>query len=54
MKEGTLLHRKGITRDIYGKSIEDNLGRIATRVRRLPRFEIDTINNKFKKNEDSK
>lgn len=54
MKRGTLLHRKGITRDIYGKAIEDTLGRIATRVGDSLALEIDTINNKFKKNEDSK
>lgn len=53
MKKGTVLHRKGITRDIYNKALEETIGNIGSRVGETLALEIDTINNKFKRNEDS-
>lgn len=53
MKKGTVLHRKGVTKDIYSKALQETLGNIGDRVGEKLALEIDTINNKFKSNENS-
>lgn len=53
MTKGTVLHRKGVTRDIYGKALEDTLGNIGQRVGEAMALDIDTINNKFKEDENN-
>ena len=48
-----VLHRKGVTKDIYSKALQETLGNIGDRVGEKLALEIDTINNKFKSNENS-
>lgn len=53
MKEGTLLHRKGMTRDIYGEALEKALNNISEGVAGVLSLEIETINQNYSKDEDN-
>ena len=54
MTKGTIIYRKGVTKDNYDKALEDTIGRISDRVGEAMAIDIDTINKNFKKNEDNK
>ncbi len=53
MKEGTVLHRKGMTRDIYSEALEKTLKNIGEGVAGVLSLEIETINQNYSKDEDS-
>lgn len=52
MKRGTVLHRKGMSRDVYSKALDDALSKIGEGVAGVLSLEIETIHQKYKKDEN--
>lgn len=52
MKRGTVLHRKRMPRDIYSMALVDALDKIGSGVAGVLSLEIETIHQKYKKDEN--
>lgn len=53
MKNGTVLYRKGLTRDIYSKALSDTLETIGDEATGFLSMEIETIHTKYRGNENN-